>query len=86
MVILFVCTNHSMSVGNYNKYGHPHRVVLVTLNNSKIYRTDRSGSIMFKIKDNKLKIDTCSSCPQAQFWTLKWLVFSLAVFGTLGGS
>ena len=35
--------------GNYN------------LNNSKIYRTDEDGSIMFKIKNNKLKIETCSS-------------------------
>ena len=30
------------------------------LNGSKIYRTDQDGSIMFKIKNNKLKIETCS--------------------------
>ena len=28
---------------------------------SKIYRTDQDGSIMFKIKNNKLRIKTCSS-------------------------
>jgi len=33
--------------------------VLDNLNNSKIYRTDQDGSIMFKIKNNKLKIETC---------------------------
>ena len=26
---------------------------------SKIYRTNKQGSIMFKIKDDKLKIETC---------------------------
>ena len=30
------------------------------LDNSKIYRTDQDGSIMFSIKNNKLKIETCS--------------------------
>ena len=34
--------------------------VLDNLNNSKIYRTDEDGSIMFKIKNNKLKIEACS--------------------------
>ena len=34
--------------------------VLERLKNSKIYRTDFDGSIMFKIKNNKLKIETCS--------------------------
>ena len=34
--------------------------ILNTLSNSKIYRTDEDGSIMFKIKNNKLKIKTCS--------------------------
>ena len=33
---------------------------LNNLDNSKIYRTDDDGSIMFKIKNNKLKIETCS--------------------------
>ena len=52
--------NYSIiSVGKYNSYGHPNSEVLDDLNNSKIYRTDKDGSIMFKIKNNKLKIETC---------------------------
>ncbi|MBQ6498253.1 MAG: ComEC family DNA internalization-related competence protein, partial [Bacilli bacterium] len=43
-----------ISVGEDNKYGHPNKEVLENLNNSKIYRTDQDGSIMFKIKNNKL--------------------------------
>ena len=43
-----------------NRYGHPNKEVLNTLNNSKIYRMDQDGSIMIKIKNNKLKIETCS--------------------------
>ena len=49
-----------ISVGKNNRYGHPNKEVLNTLNESKIYRTDQDGSIMFKIKNNKLKIETCS--------------------------
>jgi len=49
-----------ISVGKNNRYGHPNKEVLDTLNDSKIYRTDQDGSIMFKIKNNKLKIKTCS--------------------------
>ena len=49
-----------ISVGKNNRYGHPNKAVLNTLENSKIYRTDQDGSIMFKIKNNKLKIVTCS--------------------------
>ena len=49
-----------ISVGKNNRYGHPNKEVLNTLENSKIYRTDEDGSIMFKIKNNKLKIETCS--------------------------
>ena len=48
-----------ISVGNNNRYGHPNKEVLNNLDNSKIYRTDQDGSIMFKIKNNKLKIETC---------------------------
>ena len=48
-----------ISVGKNNRYGHPNKEVLDNLNNSKIYRTDQNGSIMFKIKNNKLKIETC---------------------------
>ena len=43
-----------ISVGKNNKYGHPNKEVLNNLENSKIYRTDEDGSIIFKIKNNKL--------------------------------
>ena len=49
-----------ISVGKNNRYGHPNDSVLQNLNDSKIYRTDQDGSIMFKIKKNKLKIETYS--------------------------
>ena len=49
-----------ISVGKNNRYGHPNKEVLNILTDSKIYRTDQDGSIMFKIKNNKLKIETCS--------------------------
>ena len=48
-----------ISVGKNNRYGHPNKDVLNNLDNSKIYRTDIDGSIMFKIRNNKLKIETC---------------------------
>ncbi|MEE3342872.1 MAG: DNA internalization-related competence protein ComEC/Rec2 [Bacilli bacterium] len=48
-----------ISVGKNNRYGHPNKEVLNNLDNSKIYRTDQDGSIMFKIKKRKLKIETC---------------------------
>ena len=49
-----------ISVGKNNRYGHPNDSVLDNLDNSKIYRTDKDGSIMFKMKNNKLEIETCS--------------------------
>ena len=49
-----------ISVGKNNRYGHPNKEVLENLKESKIYRTDEDGSIMFKINNNKLKIETCS--------------------------
>ena len=49
-----------ISVGKNNRYGHPNKEALDNLKNSKIYRTDKQGSIMFKIKNNKLKVETCS--------------------------
>ena len=53
--------NYSIiSVGKNNRYGHPNKEVLNNLSDSKIYRTDQDGSIMFKIKNYKLKIETCS--------------------------
>ncbi len=48
-----------ISVGRNNRYGHPKKEALNNLVESKIYRTDESGSIMFKIKNNKLRIETC---------------------------
>ena len=50
-----------ISVGKNNRYGHPNKEVLNNLKQSKVYRTDQDGSIMFKIKNDKLKIKTCSS-------------------------
>ncbi len=52
--------NSIISVGKNNRYGHPNREVLNNLANTKIYRTDQDGSIIFKIKNNKLKIKDCS--------------------------
>ena len=53
--------NYSISVGRNNRYSHSNKEVLDNLKDSKIYRTDEDGSIMFKIKNNKLKIEICSS-------------------------
>ena len=50
-----------ISVGKNNRYGHPNKEALDSLSGSKIYRTDQDGSIMFKIKNSKLKIETCST-------------------------
>ena len=50
-----------ISVGKNNRYGHPNDNVLDNLEDSKIYRTDQDGSIIFKINNNKLKIETCNS-------------------------
>ena len=49
-----------ISVGKNNRYGHPNKEVIDNLEDSKIYRTDQDGSIMFKIKNDKLQIETCS--------------------------
>ena len=49
-----------ISVGKNNRYGHPNKEVLNNLKESKIYRTDQDGSIMFKVKNNRFKIETCS--------------------------
>ena len=50
----------TISVGKNNRYGHPNKDVLNNLDDSKIYRTDQDGSIMFKIKNDKLRVETCS--------------------------
>ena len=49
-----------ISVGKNNRYGHPNKNILDNLKDSKIYRTDEDGSIMFKIKNNKLGIEACA--------------------------
>ena len=49
-----------ISVGKNNRYGHPNDNVLNNLVDSQIYRTDQDGSIMFKIRNDKLKIETCA--------------------------
>jgi competence protein ComEC len=46
-----------ISVGKNNRYGHPNKETLEILNDSKIYRTDQDGSILVKIKNNRLKIE-----------------------------
>lgn len=48
-----------ISVGKNNRYGHPNDSVLDNLEDSKIYRTDQDGSIMFRIKSDNLEIKTC---------------------------
>ena len=50
-----------ISVGKNNRYGHPNKEVINNLENTKIYRTDKNGTVMFKIKNNKLKIKTYKS-------------------------
>lgn len=56
----FICTNYTLPVDKNNRYGHPNKEVLDNLEKSKIYRTDLDGSIMFKMKNSKLKIEDCS--------------------------
>ena len=55
--IHYICINYSIPVGKNNRYGHPNKEVLDNLEKSKIYIIDKDGSIMFKIKNNKLRID-----------------------------
>ena len=52
--------NSIISVGKNNRYGHPNKEALNNLANTKVYRTDQDGSIIFRIKNNKLKIKDCS--------------------------
>lgn len=50
-----------ISCGKDNKFGHPNSSILDTLKDSKIYRTDKHGSVIFRIKNDKLEIETCTS-------------------------
>lgn len=45
-----------ISVGENNRYNHPSNEVLDNLKNSIIYRTDKDGTILFKINDNKFDV------------------------------
>lgn len=47
-----------ISVGKNNRYGHPNKEVLENLKHSKLYRTDLDGSVMFKIINNRLIVET----------------------------
>ena len=49
-----------ISVGKNNRYGHPNKEVLTNLNNSGVLRTDKEGSILFRIKNERLRIETYS--------------------------
>lgn len=49
-----------ISVGKNNRYGHPKEEVLSTLKSSKIYRTDKDGTIEVRIKGSGYKIKTYS--------------------------
>ncbi len=48
------------SVGASNSYGHPHTEVTENLEGvgAKIYRTDKSGDITFKIENGKITVET----------------------------
>ena len=41
-----------ISVGKDNKFGHPNKEVLENLKESKIYRTDKKGTITFRLGNN----------------------------------
>ena len=47
-----------ISVGRNNRYNHPKEEVLDILKYTNIYRTDKNGSVIFKIKNNKYSITT----------------------------
>lgn len=49
-----------ISVGESNQYGHPHEEVIDNLCEvgAKIYRTDRSGDITFKLESGSIKVET----------------------------
>ena len=39
-------------------FGHPNKEILDNLKDSTIYRTDIDGTVIFKIKNNSIKIET----------------------------
>jgi competence protein ComEC len=47
-----------ISVGKDNKFKHPNKEVLDNLNSSKVYRTDKDGSIMILFYKDKFKVKT----------------------------
>ncbi|MCQ2454729.1 MAG: MBL fold metallo-hydrolase [Clostridia bacterium] len=49
-----------ISCGQDNSYGHPHKETLERLKkrNIEIYRTDKSGDVMFFVQDKKMTIST----------------------------
>ena len=62
LFIEYITPKYSIiSVGENNKFGHPNDSVLETLNKSKVYRTDKHGTIIFNINNNKLLIEKCIS-------------------------
>ncbi len=46
-----------ISVGENNKFGHPNEMVLGTLKDSKIYRTDEYGTIYYNFNREKININ-----------------------------
>ena len=50
-----------ISAGKNNRYGHPNKKVLDNLKDSNIYRTDINGSVMVKIINDNLTVETCVS-------------------------
>ena len=60
LVEIFKVEKVIFNCGPYNDLEKELIKVLNNLEKSKIYRTDEDGSIMFKIKNNELKIETCS--------------------------
>ena len=48
-----------ISVGKNNRYHHPNKEVLDNLRESRVYRTDIDGGIIFSIKEDRLRIENC---------------------------
>ena len=48
-----------ISVGKNNKYGHPSKETLENIKNSKVYRTDEHGSVIFTLRKEIIEINTC---------------------------